>query len=254
MIEEENILPGDIEAYVLGLCSVAESERIDALRREEPRIDKAILLFEEELEHNFLSQPYPVSVANDERMHKAIDLYTQRHQEHLQVVHSSPKTSSLARIIAIAAGFLLILSAGYNYFLYKQNTDLKTEVTQAQSQETLPVADYNILTKPSITPVAMNGVGIHSICRCTLYWDKKTGKAYLMIHHLMRSSASKSYQLWAYVDGKPVSVGMVDDSIRGRFIELKNVPDSADGFMVTLENKGGANSPDMNEEYLHGKV
>ena len=107
---------------------------------------------------------------------------------------------------------------------------------------------------PSITPVAMYGVGIHSICRCTMFWDKKTGKMYVMIHHLVESSAAKDYQLWAMVDGKPVSVGIINDEIRGRFIELQNVPFSANEFIVTLEQAGGSTTPTESQTYLAGKI
>lgn len=72
----------------------------------------------------------------------------------------------------------------------------------------LPLQDYEVMNNPSITPVAMYGVGYHAICRCTMFWDKKTGKIYLMIHHL-QNPPQKDYQLWATVNGKPVSIGIV---------------------------------------------
>jgi anti-sigma-K factor RskA len=100
----------------------------------------------------------------------------------------------------------------------------------------------------------MYGVGYHAICRCTMFWDKQTGKMYIMIHHLPKSSEQKDYQLWAMVDGKQVSVGIVQDEIRGRFIEMNNVPAGAVSFMVTLEKAGGTAEPTIAETYLEGKI
>ncbi|MGH2553945.1 MAG: anti-sigma factor, partial [Chitinophagaceae bacterium] len=77
---------------------------------------------------------------------------------------------------------------------------------------------------------------------------------YFMIHHLPQSSASKDYQLWAIVNGKPVSVGLVRDDIRGRFSEMTNVPVNASGFIVTLENAGGNMTPTESELYLKGTI
>jgi anti-sigma-K factor RskA len=144
---------------------------------------------------------------------------------------------------------LLVISAGFNYYLY-HNQNKVSETGTA----TLPLSDYKIMNDPSITPVAMYGVATHSICRCTMFWDKKTGKMYIMIHHLPLSSKSRDYQLWAMVDDRPVSVGIVKDEIRGRFIEMGNVPAGATAFSITLENAGGSAKPTEEETYLRGAI
>lgn len=100
----------------------------------------------------------------------------------------------------------------------------------------------------------MKGVGLHAVCRCTMFWDKNTGKAYIMIHHLLPSTDGKDYQLWATVNGKPVSVGLVNDKIRDRFVEVSGVPEGANEFAVTLENDGGAIVPTLDETYLKGTI
>jgi anti-sigma-K factor RskA len=87
-----------------------------------------------------------------------------------------------------------------------------------------------------------------------MFWDKKTGKIYIMIHHLPLTSSEKDYQLWAMVDGKPVSVGIINEEIRGRFIEMENVPSNAIAFTVTLEKAGGSQQPTVEETYLSGKI
>jgi hypothetical protein len=56
------------------------------------------------------------------------------------------------------------------------------------------------------------------------------------------------------VNDKPVNVGMINERIRDRFIELKNVPEGATAFTVTLENASGSTSPTVDETYLYGKI
>jgi anti-sigma-K factor RskA len=56
------------------------------------------------------------------------------------------------------------------------------------------------------------------------------------------------------VNGKPISVGIVKDDIRGRFIEMNNVPAGATAFSVTLEKTGGNLTPTVQETYLEGKI
>jgi anti-sigma-K factor RskA len=62
------------------------------------------------------------------------------------------------------------------------------------------------------------------------------------------------YQLWAWVDGKPTDAGTFDMNEQGtHFMKLKTVP-RAEAFAVTLEKKGGSETPDMNAVYVMGKV
>lgn len=77
---------------------------------------------------------------------------------------------------------------------------------------------------------------------------------YIMIHHLPQSSAAKDYQLWAMVDGKYINAGLVKDEIRGKFIEMNNIPSGATAFTVTLEKAGGNSAPTIEETYLKGVI
>lgn len=242
---------GHIEAYVMGLCSPQETAEMDRLRQQYPEINEAILVFEQELEKQFAGNPSATTPSLDKKIIGALNAL----QTPVISLQQAPvKQINWFKPAAAAAILLLIGSAVLNYTLYnktKQQEQLLAEKTQ---EPTLPAADYSIMKNPAITPVAMYGVGIHSICRCTLFWDKKSGKAYIMIHHLQPSTPGNTYQLWAMVDDKPVSVGLVNDKIRDRFIEIPGVPANANGFHVTLEKAGGSSTPTANETYLIGRI
>jgi hypothetical protein len=164
------------------------------------------------------------------------------------------KTINWLKPVAAAAIILLAISGIYNYTLYKKNKVQETALKEKEKTTSLPAADYAILKNPAITPVAMYGVAPHTICRCTMYWDKKSRKAYIMIHHLVPSTADKKYQLWATVDDKPVLVGMVHDEIRDHFIELENIPAGATAFTVTLESTGNSSTPTAAQTFLYGSI
>lgn len=249
---KEYIASGIIEAYVMGLCSKEEELELESRRSVHPELNDAIILYETELEKKMLQNQTLPSSSVDDRILKTIDKFS---IPALPVQKQSSTTALRWMRIAVAASIVLfVVSAGLNLTLYYKTSRLKKQVSELSSTNTLPAADYEIMTNPTITPVAMYGVGIHSICRCTMYWDKKTGKAYIMIHHLIRTTESQNYQLWAMVDGKPVSVGIVNDEIRGRFITMENVPANATAFSVTLEKAGGNLTPTMSQEYLHGSI
>lgn len=249
---QEYITSGIIESYVMGLCTKEEEQELESLRAKHPELNSAILLYEAELEKKMLQNETLPPVSVDNQILETIDNLG---------IKSSRKSDQIKAVdfrrmkFAVAASVLLLIgSIIFNLVLFNQTSQLKKQITKSGNDITLPFDDYKIMNDPGITPVAMYGVGSHAICRCTMFWDKKTGKAYIMIHHLIRSSDSKDYQLWAIVDGQPVSVGVIDDSIRGRFIAVENVPANATSFSVTLEKAGGNNTPTTEEEYLRGSI
>ncbi len=254
---KEYISSGIIELYVMGICSPEEEKELEQLRRQHPELDEAILRYETEMENKMLRNGALPPAAVDEKILQTIDSLQPPvisiNTRQTPVRKMNPKTAGWWKMAVAASVALLIVSAFFNYSLYRKNKKLEG-IAQNTKGSPLPLSDYTVFTDPTITPVAMYGVGSHSICRCTMFWDKKTGKMYIMIHHLPKSSAAKDYQLWAEVDGKPVSVGIINDEIRGRFIEVSNVPYRSVAFSVTLEQAGGNASPTVSETYLAGKI
>jgi anti-sigma-K factor RskA len=243
---KEYIASGIIETYVMGLCSPDEERELEQLRLQYPELNNAIIIYEKQMEKNMLQQSTLPDDAVDNRILSALD---NMNKTEAKIISLPNKKQNWWKFVAAAAVALLMISAGLNYYLYRQ-----TKKPIVANTPTLPPGDYQVMTNPTITPIAMYGVAPHAICRCTMFWDKKTGKMYIMIHHLPLSSSAKDYQLWAMVDGKPVSVGIVQDEIRGRFIEMNNVPAGANSFIVTLENAGGNTTPTESETYLKGVI
>jgi anti-sigma-K factor RskA len=250
---ESYISSGIIEQYVMGLCTEVEKNELELLRQTNPLLDKAIADFELELERKMMASAYLPGIKTDDAVLEALRALSTPVVQ-MQPAVKNVKRLSLVKMLAAASVLLFGVSAFFNYTQYQQNKE-QASLLAAKSTvvESLPVANYNILKDPSITPIAMMGVGLHATCRCTMFWDKKTGKAYIMVHHLMPSGDSRDYQLWATVNGKPVSVGMVDDKVRDRFIEVVGVPEGVSQFLVTLENAGGSTTPN-DDTFLIGKI
>lgn len=241
--------------YVMGICSAEEKAELELLRNQYPQLNEAITKFEIEFENNALRN---ASITSSKLDNSILQSLTELQTPVVNInSRRRPNEITWLKPVAAAAIVLLAISSFFNYTLYKKNKDQQVALNNNIRQPaavTLPEADYAILKNPAITPVALYGVAPHNICRCTLFWDKKTGKAYMMIHHLVRSTQEKKYQLWAMVNDKPVNLGLVNDAIRDRFIELQNVPEGATAFSVTLENAAGSTTPTTGETYLYGKI
>jgi hypothetical protein len=245
------ISSGIIEMYVTGLCSAEESMELELLRTQYPQLNDAVIQFEIEFEKNALQIGTITGNPLDSKIINAL----QQLQTPVALLQPKVKRLNWLKPLAAAAVLLLIISSIFNYTFYKKNKEQQIALNSKGPQSaSLPEVDYNILKDPTITPVAMYGVAPHNICRCTLFWDKKTGKVYMMIHHLVPSTNEKKYQLWAMVNDKPVNVGMVNDGIRDRFIELQHVPEAATAFSVTLENASGSATPTEGNQWLYGKI
>jgi Anti-sigma-K factor rskA len=245
------ISSGIIEMYVTGLCSAEESMELELLRTQYPQLNDAVIQFEIEFEKNALQIGTITGNPLDSKIINAL----QQLQTPVALLQPKVKRLNWLKPLAAAAVLLLIISSIFNYTFYKKNKEQQIALNSKGPQSaSLPEVDYNILKDPTITPVAMYGVAPHNICRCTLFWDKKTGKVYMMIHHLVPSTNEKKYQLWAMVNDKPVNVGMVNDGIRDRFIELQHVPEAATAFSVTLENATGSAIPTDGNQWLYGKI
>jgi anti-sigma-K factor RskA len=250
---ENYISSGIIEQYVMGLCSEEEKNELELLRQKDPVLNKAIINFEIEFENRMMRNAFLPGLQTDDKILASLQALG---TPVVSINTSTKKTTKFSWVkIAAAASVLLFgISAFFNYTQYEKNKAQAAELAaKNNSPQSLPVANYSILKDPNITPVAMMGVGYHAICRCTMFWDKKTGKAYVMIHHLIPSGDNNEYQLWANVNGKQVSVGMINDAIRDRFVEVSGMPADAKEFTVTLEKNGGAAVPDA-DVVLKGTV
>ncbi|MGB4771637.1 MAG: anti-sigma factor [Chitinophagaceae bacterium] len=251
MSDQDPISSEMIEQYVLGLCTPEEKAALDQQRLQDPVLHQAILDAELQLENFFLRNAVQPPASTDQAILQGLNKVAPA-QAVIRPIHNA--RNWWKRIAAVSTGMLLLSGIG-NFTQFQKNRQQLQEIARLSSQpQTLPVADFAVMRNPRITPVAMMGVGIHSICRCTMYWDKQTGKVYIMIHHLPATSGQQDYQLWAWVDGKPVSVGIVNDSIRDRFIEINGMPAGATEFTVTLEPANGSSSPTVAETYLSGKI
>ncbi len=256
---EEIISSGIIEQYVLGITTQVENEDIDILRKKHPAIHDAIVQFEKQFEDTMMQQSVlPSKITDDKILATLNSLSTKNTVSSIATANPQPAKIvrfNFAKLAAAAAILLLAVSAYFNYNQYQDNKNQQALLQAKNYTPTLPVEDYNVLKNPSIVPVAMMGVGLHAFCKCTMFWDKSTGKAYVMVHHLVESGDTKEFQLWANVNGKMTNVGTLNDKVRTRFIEVKNMPNDASEFLLTLENKGvAATTPNQDEIILKGRI
>jgi len=119
-----------------------------------------------------------------------------------------------------------------------------------QQLEIFRDASFKFL-KLQATPKAPPGAAV------TIAWSPAKHKVMIDMSSMKMpvNDNSHQYQLWAIVAGKPVDLGVFDETPGANNMkEMKTMASiSADEFAVTLEPRGGSASPTMDEMMVLGK-
>ncbi len=246
----EYIQSGAIEACIFGVATSEEQDYYHKMRNNNEVVAYANAL-EEKMEEQILANaPLQPNAKVKDAIMETI-LTSNSNQAPVIAINSVGKKKYFKQY-AVAA--CLAIALGSIMFNLTMASKLKQQQAVINGYKTeKPANDFDFLKNPEITPVALNGVGYHAICRCSLFWDKNKKEAYIQIHHLMNTGADKEYQLWGTINGKTVSLGLFGFDENKKPIIIKNLPEGITEFIVTVENKGGATMPNA-DIFLKGTV
>ncbi|MCG2792473.1 MAG: anti-sigma factor [Weeksellaceae bacterium] len=268
---EEYISSGILESYILGLASPEEASILECVMKNNVAVKAAVEEAQKTLED--LATAQALSPPDD--LQTKIWAKIQQNQigasaqdDVSQTAISNP--SEITRALypsksinwqkyAIAASVLFLISIIGNFFWVQNISENKREIAQLQtdkkssdrqlktSQEKLAV-----LSNPNIIAVPLNGVPKHPNSKAMVYWDKNSKDVYLNAKNLPQAPSGMQYQLWAIVDGKPVSAGMYSADKDTRQ-SLSQIP-KAQAFAITLEKQGGSAVPTMESMVVMGNT
>lgn len=279
---KEYISSGIIEAYVMGLASEEEVRILECIQKHSPEVQQAILDAQNTLE-DFASRE---AIAPPPALKQTIWAKLQEEPGELNdrsgglvtpVAHTPPaleevettplypsvpaeSNKSPLKWYAIAASILLLASIGLNLYFNNAQNDIKAELaTLSTTQKTNQIALNNLKSKwemvnnPSIKTIPLAGVAKHPDMKAMVYFEQKSNEVYLTLENLPQAPQDQQYQLWAIVDGKPVSLGVFDqDSTTA--VQKMSAVNAAQAFAITLEKRGGSPTPTMENMYVMGKV
>lgn len=111
--------------------------------------------------------------------------------------------------------------------------------------------DLAVIVSPEFSRIILNGTDNAPEAMAVIYWNAIEEQVFINSANLAALSEGQQYQLWALIDGQPVDAG-VFDADAGRFQVMKNIA-KADAFAVTVEQKGGSESPTLSTMQVFGK-
>ena len=173
--------------------------------------------------------------------------------------------------LGIAASLLIALAAAAAALYFRsqwQETEQELRETIAQNQEVASQYetaservqrlenDLSIVASSDYQQIALSGTDVSPNSSARVYWNPSASQVYLNSGNLPVPPEDKQYQLWAIVDGTPVSAGVFDVT-EGPTVPLQEMNISiaqASAFAITLEPRGGSEAPTLAAMYVQGAV
>lgn len=247
---QEYIHGGAIESFVLGLADEQDVAELQRLKELHPEVAAALDAAENWLQEYAYAHAVPPAEEIRAKLLNMLDSEAGEPAEPTPVyrppVYQPPvdrppvyqlRARNRYKALAAASVILLMVSAGYNYYLHRN---------YAQA-----VADYALLSNPSVIKVPLLGVAGKENAGATLYWNSHNKLVYLDAARLPKAPSGSQYQLWALVDGKPIDAGVLENC--PGVCALKIVQ-KAQAFAITLEKAGGSPTPTLSQMVVMGNV
>lgn len=259
---QDYISSGIVESYVLGLASAEEQAEFESMCRQYPEILQARISFEEAMEKQaFQNAVVPPPALKQQIMEAAF------HSEAKVIPMDTGKAAGKANWFKYAAAAYAVLLAGslfWNISQYNRNERLEEtyrELVRDYDSNAVRLTEIEdevamLRLNPNLKMAAMKGTPVSPASFATVYMDSTTKDVYLVVNNLPKPASNKQYQLWALLDGRPIDLGMIDNSYfvdqKKLVLRMKNVS-AAQAFAITLEKEGGSPTP-QGDMYVLGNL
>lgn len=255
---QEYISSGIVESYVLGLASPEERNEFEQMCTQHPLVLQARTDFELAMEKQAMENAIAPSAGTRSKILEQI--VTGDAAAKVAPIASAPVRS--LNWLKYAAAACLILLAGsiyYNITLINKNKDLQNNYDNTVTKLSSLQKDIDVLKEnPNVKMAAMKGLDVSPQSYATVYWDTTSHDVYLMMNNLPKPASDKQYQLWAFLDGKPIDIGLIDNKYfikeNALLVKAKNIQ-HAQAFAITLEKIGRKDiSVPQGDVYVLGKL
>ena len=271
---KEYISSGILEEYVMGTASEQERQEVECLSSIYPEVREELSSLEVSLEQFAQLKSIEPSEETREKVLAKIDAQPRKlvkmaeRGEHKKVEEVRERAVNNWKLGAAAAAILLIAVTVWlfvkqeriadviaeNQNLQNQVDELRGEQMQSEKQLANVQQHLKVISNPSTQSIELTGTDLEPNARSLVYWNKNSSETYVRVENLPKPPSDKQYQLWALKDGKPIDAGVfeVDDEVA--FLQNVKSVSEADAFAVTLEKRGGSESPNLEAMYLMGKI
>jgi len=268
MDKKQFLASGLIEQYVLGLTSEEENRLVEHFVENYPDIRAKLAALQSSVE-NYASQ---YAIPPPRRLKEKImsEIQDEDLLKPEQILHPSVPTPAARRpsrrsfgliwlvvLASILIGLLLWqqqrLKKNYNK-LWRQYHASRTQTDDLLREQTLAETIFGYIENDYARVVHLTGSGLTRDMHAVIYWNEQGRKAHAKLVKMPALPADQQLQLWATVNGKMVSAGVLDNT-RKDFQNVYYIP-GADSLHITVASLGGNTQPFKSAELtiVKGKI
>ncbi len=264
---------GILELYVLGDVSPEEKRQVEDMALNHPAVKAELDEIERSME--FYAEQNAVEPPEQLRSRIMNSLVTNLGDDNTFtkkapplkdniIALPAPRANSFYKYAFAACLALLLASVALLISVYGKLQDSNTQIAalQADKQHFANTVSFKedqlkIFRDTTYKFLKLKGTVHAPAASITIAWSPAKHKVLVDLGSVKMPENDKAhqYQLWALVGGKPVDLGVFDNSPDSTDMkEMKTIASvSADAFAVTLEPRGGSPGPTMDQMMVIGK-
>ncbi|MEO5946520.1 MAG: anti-sigma factor [Chitinophagaceae bacterium] len=260
---QEYISSGIVESYVLGLTSEEEKSEFEEICIQYPEVLAIRNAFEIALENQAMQNAIAPSADVKNKIFDTIFSSSGRvgsgssSAKIVSIAEAPVKKINWFKYAAAASVILLAGSLYFNYSLSEKNKKINGDYNNTVAELNTIKKDVQVLTdKSEIKMASLKGTAVSPQSYTTVYWDSTSHDVYLLINNLPKPPSDKQYQLWAFLDGKPIDIGFISNDYfikqNSLLVKAKSVQ-KVQAFAISLEKIGREDtSVPAGEVYVYG--
>ncbi|MBO9674491.1 MAG: anti-sigma factor [Sphingobacteriaceae bacterium] len=275
---------GVLELYVLGDLSPEETLQVEEMASQYPEVRDEIAAIEQAMEQYAMQNAVEPSADVETRLFEKLGLSEVEENVNVQsapVYTEEPKIVRLdgsdakvrtLRYALVACIALLVISTAALFITYSKLNDAHDQITtlSLDKQKFAGLVSKLEFENQGLNNIAamaeskewatirMTGQPFSPNSKMKVFWNKKDKSVLInyVAMDLPKTDAEHEYQLWALVNGKPVSLGVFGktDSTNNEALVKMQAIQEAQAFAVTLEPMGGSVNPTMEKLTVMGGV
>jgi len=266
---------GILELYVLEQLSAQEIKEVEEMASKYSEIKSEIASIELAMENYALQHAVAPSTELESKIFSKLNISESEPTNSPKIIplHESEDRKKVKRLsyALIACSILLVISLGALFSAHNELKDANFQIASLSADKEKFASTVSKLTFEKAgmeNRIAMTetdewltaklaGVKNSPKSNMLVYWNKNNKN--ILINYaamnLPKTDTAHEYQLWALVDGKPVSLGIFSglDSAKTAVLQMQTI-EKAQAFAVTIEPNGGSVNPTMESMVVMGAI
>ncbi len=234
---------GLLEKHLVGDTSASETEKVESYISKYPEVKSQYDLLQDNLEiiSKFNAIEAPKNSLNNilEDLDEKEVIVLQTKQRKVSVWYSIAASAAAVLFAALASFFFYQNQQliNENQVVVEEIFDLRSDITDTNNKLESVMKQFMRLNNPETEKYIIRGNKRAKNLKTVAYINPKEKTSMIEVISLPQLPEEECYQMWAQMQDKMVSLGILDATER----DLRSIPytENALGFNITIEPKGG---------------